>query len=326
VEEQQGQLTLPLFQSELFFPQASQDTSPENRLQTPQIEPANDRQQEGSVPPANPAIAISVQPQETQALPPATTTGTPGLAVHCLGPFQVFLNDQLIENWPLRKGLAIFKYLLVHRRSFISKEILMETFWPEADPEAARRNLHQAIYSLRQSLHMDSLDYPYIVFVNDRYRLNPDLEVWSDDEDFEHHYEAGSQLEKNRQVEKAVFEYEIAINLYRGNFLAEDLYEDWPTSRRNYLWQIYLTMVYRLAEFYYARNEYSIAASYCQRIVYMDDCQEEAHLNLMKCYLAQGKRYQAVQQYYLCRQALKTKLNLTPSAEMQALYRQVMKK
>ena len=325
------QPVLPLFQSVLFLPQAAQEHLIENHPQEMEKLPADEHQraddhQEERMPPANLAEAAPTLAQEEQIPTPAARGGVPDLAVHCLGPFQVFQNDQLVDNWSSRKALAIFKYLLVHRGKFVSKDVLMEVFWPEADPEAARRNLHQAIYTLRQTLHSSSSDFQYIVFVNDRYRLNPDLEIWSDDEDFERHYEAGNQLEKSHQVDQAVFEYEIAANLYRGDFMAEDLYEDWPTSRRQYLWQTYLTMVYHLAEFYYSQKEYSIAAGYCQRIIYMDDCQEEAHQNLMKCYLAQGRRYQAVHQYHLCRQALKTKMNLPPSPEMQELYRQVLKK
>lgn len=257
--------------------------------------------------------------------PSVEQDSAPCLAVHCLGPFQVFENDQLIESWPPRKATSIFKYLLAHRQNFVPKDVLMDTFWPDADPEAARRNLHQAIYTLRQSLQMGPGSYQYIVFVNDQYRLNPDLGIWSDDEDFERHYRLGSQLMKQRQAEQGVLEFETAVDLYRGDFMAEDLYEDWPASRRNFLWQNYLEMAYRLAEFYFDRQEYSIAAGYCQRVVYKDDCQEEAHLCLMKNYLAQGKRYQAVQQYHLCRQALKAKLGLSPSSEMQALYRQMVK-
>lgn len=319
----QLQLELPLFQSVLFLPQQAPGPAAGEPLE------AIGQQEEDTRPEASAELPIPRSDNLPLVEPdakPSARDSTPALAIHCLGPFQVFQNDLLLENWPLRKALAIFKYLVAQRQNFVSKEILMDTFWPEADPEAARRNLHQAIYSLRQSLHLDGSDFQYIVFINDRYRLNPDLEVWSDDDDFVQHYTAGSQLEKSGQLEQAIREYEIAVDLYRGNFMAEDLYEDWPTSRRDYLWQLYLVMMYRLVEFYASRKEYSISAGFCQRIIYLDDCQEEAYLNLMKCYLEQGKRNQAIQQFYLCRQALRAKLNLSPTAEMQELYRQIMKR
>ena len=269
---------------------------------------------------------MPTQPPTEEFATQAARNSAPVLVVHCLGPFQIFQNDRPVENWSSRKALAIFKFLLVNRANLVPKDILMETFWPEVDPEAARRNLHQAIYNIRQSLHMDSSDFQYIIFINDSYRLNPHLMISTDDEDFLNHYEAGRRLEKNQQLEQAILEYEIATNLYRGDFMAEDVYEDWLRNRRQYLWQMFLTIGYRLAEFYYLKKEYSMAVGYCQRIVYIDACQEEAHQYLMKCYLAQGKRYQALHQFQICRQVLKVRLNLSPSPELQELYRQVIKK
>jgi hypothetical protein len=41
-----------------------------------------------------------------------TQVESPGISVHCLGPFQVYFEDELVEDWPNGKGKAIFKYLL----------------------------------------------------------------------------------------------------------------------------------------------------------------------------------------------------------------------
>ena len=44
----------------------------------------------------------------------------------------------------------------------------MELLWPEIDPEVGRRNLHQAVYSLRRTLRSAS-PAQHIVFDNECY-------------------------------------------------------------------------------------------------------------------------------------------------------------
>jgi hypothetical protein len=43
----------------------------------------------------------------------------------------------------------------------------------------------------------------------------------------------------------------------------------------------------------------------------------------MRCYLAQGQRHLARSQYQICVQALKTQLDLPPSPETQAIFREI---
>ncbi|MCK4901528.1 MAG: hypothetical protein KAS38_22285, partial [Anaerolineales bacterium] len=88
----------------------------------------------------------------------------PSLVVYCLGTFRVYQNDQLITEWQSLKSQAIFKYLLSNSEMPVPKNILMDLFWPDATPKAARRNLHQAIYSLRQLFRGEQKDFQHIRF------------------------------------------------------------------------------------------------------------------------------------------------------------------
>lgn len=248
----------------------------------------------------------------------------PALAIYCLGPFRVYQKERLVEAWSSRKALSILKYLVAQPGVPIPKEVLMELFWPGTDPEASRRNLHQAIYVLRQALKVQGSDLQHIVFDQDCYSLNPKLDIWIDHVEFERRYLDGQQLEKNGKLEQAVVEYGIAEGLYRDNFLAEDLYEDWPVPRRNYLWQAYLHAAYRTGDSRLERGDYSTAILVYQRILEKDASQEKAHQQLMHCFLRQGLRHMAIRQYQLCRQILKTDLDVPPSAETEALYRQAL--
>ncbi|MEZ4658902.1 MAG: BTAD domain-containing putative transcriptional regulator [Caldilineaceae bacterium] len=269
--------------------------------------------------------ALVVQPEESELSPEGAEADQepPALTIYCLGPFRVFQNGELLEDWNGQKGVSILKYLIAHHETSISKDVLMDVFWPDADPEAARRNLHQAIYSLRQTLRRRDPGLQHIRFENNQYLLNPELDIWLDVEEFEEYMQRGRRLENAEQMAQAMTEYSVADSLYQGDFLAEDLFEDWSHAQRAQLRMAYLEMADRLGEYYLQQNEYSAAIALCQKILTLENCDEEAHRRLMRCYLAQGQRHLAIRQYHACVQTLQDELEVPPSAETSALYEQI---
>jgi DNA-binding SARP family transcriptional activator len=241
------------------------------------------------------------------------------VAAHCLGPFRVYLDDQLVEEWPGHKALSVFKCLLLNRRRRMLKDVLYELFWSELDPEACRRNLHQAIYSLRHALRRHSADTPYLLFEDDCYLLNPDLEIWVDAQEFDEHAIAGERLEASRRPDAAMTEYGLAEALYCGHLFEECLYEDWVSVERERLRSAHMHIAGRLADMFIERRDYSAAIVLCQKALVLDRCDEGAHRRLMLCYIAQGQRHLALRQFRACADALRADFGLAPSEETVAL-------
>ena len=247
----------------------------------------------------------------------------PTLAVYCLGPFRVYHNNQLVSPWAGQKGLSIFKYLVANRGEPMSKDVLMDAIWPEADTEAARRNLHQAIYSLRQALRRYDSGFQHILFQNDYYLMNPEMAIWIDFIEFEQQVQIGRNLEEENKLVEATTAYGIAEGLYQGEFLKDDLYEEWSSLQREQIRNSYLEIADHLSAYYAEKGEYSAAIFLCQKILTQDNCSEAAHHRLMQCYLALGQRHLAVRQYHTCRQTLKAELDIAPSKAIVALYMQI---
>ncbi|MCG3143439.1 MAG: hypothetical protein HONDAALG_00787 [Gammaproteobacteria bacterium] len=263
-------------------------------------------------------------PRATASCDPRTATaGDASLGVYCLGSFRVFHNGVLIEEWSSLKGLAILKYLVVHHGRRVNRETLMDVFWPEADAVAARRSLHQAIYSLRKALREHGGDRQYILSHENYYELNPAVALWVDAEEFESHLRNARRCESAARLEEAMQEYGVAESLYQGRFMEDDLYADWAESQRQYLEQAYLEVASHLGALYFERGAPTAAVTLCQKVLSVDPCYENAHRQLMQCYLAQGQRYLAVRQFHLCDAALRSRSGLTPSEETIALYRRI---
>lgn len=279
---------------------------------------------------AEPEIAPAEQTGGERELPMPVAPARPdpaqanGLAIYCFGHFRVYCNDVLIDRWESARGRTIFKYLVARRGTAVPKDVLADMFWPESEPELARRSLHQAIYCLRQTFKRVMPDAQVIKFSNDRYQLNPDMAIWVDSEAFAHQIEQARAHSAAGRFEQAMQAYAVAIDLYHAPFLADDRYDEWTDEPRRMNQAMYLDALHLLARHHVERGEHPAAILLGQRALAEESCDEESHQLLMACYMAQGLRHLAVRQYQICANALKTELGLSPSEELEAFYRRVV--
>lgn len=264
-----------------------------------------------------------LQPQKTNPQPAPLKGQNAAMVIYCLGPFRVYHFNQLIEGWNGLKGQHIFKYLITNRSKPVPKDVLMDLFWPEVDVDAARRNLHQAVYSLRQTLKTNHSNFRYVLFENDCYLLNSDLDMWLDFEEFEKHVAHGRHHQRDGRVEEAMREYGIAEGLYQGPFLEDDIYEEWTLPKRENLLNQYIELINVLSRNYQNNQEYTAAIALCQKLLLQDNCCEEAHRRLMECYVAQNQRHLAIRQYHQCQEILAKELNLNPSPETTSIVKRL---
>jgi DNA-binding SARP family transcriptional activator len=247
----------------------------------------------------------------------------PSLVVYCLGPFLVYQDERPVEDWPSSKGQCIFKYLVTHRERPVAKEVLMELFWPGAHPDAARNNLNVAIYGLRQALRNVRPSFSHVLFQDDCYLLNPDLQIWVDCEAFAEHLKTARALEQRGEGVAAMRQYGAAEALYQGEFLEEDRYEDWLIPQRQRLQDDYLSLLDCLSRYYLDQGDYAACTALCDKMLALEPCCEEAHRRLMRCYSREGPHYLALRQYHLCAETLQREFDVSPTDETLALYRRI---
>jgi DNA-binding SARP family transcriptional activator len=266
--------------------------------------------------PAAPDTSDLIEP--TQALAQIRRAG---LVVTMLGAFRVAYDDLPFQAWESARAREIFKYLVIARAAPVSKERLATVFWPDSEPELARRSLHQAIYCLRQTFKQQAPDLKLILFADDCYHLNPAVPIWVDVEAFQQAIEQARSCLSTGRGDEALRAYALAVDLYGGEFLAEDRYSSWTDDARYTCQNYYLEALHHLARSYVDRKDYPAAIAICQRALFLDACDESAHQLLIVCYMAQGLRHLAVRQYQTCSTTLKSQLGLTPSDELESFYR-----
>jgi DNA-binding SARP family transcriptional activator len=74
--------------------------------------------------------------------------------IELLGRFRVVIDGSVIapQAWSQRKPAALVKLLALGPGHRLRREQVMDTLWPELDPQAAAANLRKALHSARRSL------------------------------------------------------------------------------------------------------------------------------------------------------------------------------
>ena len=244
------------------------------------------------------------------------------VSVHLLGPMSVVIDDVPVEEWSSARTRSLFGYLLTHRQPWPAREVLMEVFWPESSPKASRNSLNVAIHGLRCVLRK-ARDVPVIVYSGGTYRLHPDVRLWLDIEEFDKLVERGRLHEDAGETDQATAAYEFATGLYRGEFLADDPYDDWAALIRERLRLAYLDTLGRLSNLHFNAGRYVASAHLCRRIIEQDPCREDAYRRLMRCYSRQGQPHLALIQYRACVRALGSELGVEPDLATVKLHNQI---
>lgn len=258
----------------------------------------------------------------------ASAAVQPRLRIHFFGCFELLCDGKAMSLGRNAKALAILKYLLAHRggRS-VSQDYLMGWLWPESDPKRARWSLNSAVHALRKMLSgcLSSLSASEsVLFEGGAYRLSPRILLSADTDEFDACYEEGLRFEETGRVAEAVAKYEKAADLYRGDYLIEDLYEEWTAIERERLGEVYVDLSRRLAVHYMKGGRLRESVRTCYRVLEKDRSDEDAHRLLMECFVRLGQRGKALRQYELCEGALGREYDMVPSPQTRNLYASIL--
>ena len=250
------------------------------------------------------------------------------LDVHCFDRLEVYSGNKKLDYWQSANAKSLFKLFMTRLKEPILKELIVEYLWPECNPKASGNNLKVAIHSLKKILNrflQQEDSFSSILFKYGCYQLNPEIEIHTDIEQFEHHWIAGKRFEKEGNLTDAIKEYMIAEALYKGDYLEDELYDDRTLIRRETLKDIYLIIMGKLADYTLDKGEYEESIIYCQKIITKDNCREDAYRRLMRCYSRLGSKNRAMRWYEIVCRAIQSGLDTTPDRETVDLYQRLLK-
>src|SRR5581483_9433577 len=222
--------------------------------------------------------------------------------------------------WARRKAKLLVKLLALQPHRQLHREQVMEYLWPEQELEAAVNNLHKTIHAARRALEpqlKSGAESNFILTQDQRVLLRAPGGVWVDVEAFERR---AAEALKGAEVS----DYEAALELYRGDLLGEDPYEDWVAARREQLRLLWQRLLKRLAQLHEAGGSYQSGIERLGHLASANPSDEETHRSLMRLYALTGSRHLALQQYQQCRAALRSDLDAEPERATTELYEQIV--
>ncbi len=279
------------------------------------------------------AAAANGSPQPTTELPAAAelesradvdTSDAVDLHIYCLGRFRAYCYERAVDDWTGNKSRSLFKYLLTFRDAPVHADQLLDCFWRDSSPEAARRSLYQTVYLVRQTFQTAGAARPVVVQTNGGYQLNPDLDVQVDSEIFLCRYREGIGAAARGDDRTMIDALQAAEVLYEGDFLPEDLYEEWPVARREQLRDAYLDLLDRLSRQFWLAHDDDACIADCRKLLEIDNCREDIHRRLMRAFARRGERSLALRQFQRCVEALRRELDVEPLPETVNVYEKIL--
>ncbi len=210
-----------------------------------------------------------------------------------LGEFSFTVDGRTGQPPSTQKARALMAFLVRHHGERISRERLIEHFWPDADADRGRQSLSTALWSIRRTLRECGRD-PADFLATDAMTVTWRLATTLDSLEFQRLAHAGDRA---------------ALEWYRGEFLPGD-YDEWPSSERERILNDLETLLGELVA-----NTGSVDAA--QRLLKIDPFSEPAYRALIDAEIAAGRVVAARTLAERFMQVLRDN-RLTPSAEFLA--------
>jgi DNA-binding SARP family transcriptional activator len=217
------------------------------------------------------------------------------LSIQSLGRFRVVSDGRPIpaSAWQSRKARDLLKMLVARRGRPVPRDELIESLWPDEDLEKTTHRLSVALSTVRSVLD------PQKEFGQEWFVGGDRNAVWLQTENVELDVSRFLELTADALSRRGFGDPEAVALLrraeaaYEGDFLEEDVYEDWSTSLREEARAAYLDVARALAEDAAAEGDGDAAARYFMRVLEKDPYDERAHLGLVAALGRAGRHGEA---------------------------------
>lgn len=207
---------------------------------------------------------------------PKRLLGCPGSArviVRTLGKFEVVVNGKNpgSRRKPPYRPLGMLKVLIANGGCAVSEGAVVDALWPDLDGDHAHDARQVALHRLRKLL--GSTD---VIAVSHGRMFLDDDQVWVDALALE-------ALSRARVPGGNREKAEIALDLYRGMFLPQEIDAPWTSRMRECLRTKFVNIIAKAAMELESKGQCSEAASLFERGVAVDDLDAVLRSGLVRC-------------------------------------------
>jgi DNA-binding SARP family transcriptional activator/ATP/maltotriose-dependent transcriptional regulator MalT len=249
--------------------------------------------------------------RELAAMGVAPALGVPGLlasnrgnggevAIVALGRFAVLHAGEPVPlaAWQSRKARDLLKVLVARRGRPITRDAAAEAMWPEEDPEPLGNRLSVALSIIRKVLDPARRHPPDYYVVADARTIALRLDrIDVDLIEFLQVADTAIDLMAKTDPDAAEVPLRRARQIYAGDFLEEDLYEEWAVDAREQARSRLLTILRLLARLAADRGDEESAGQHLSQLLEREPYDEDAWLALIAGQLRLRRHGEARRRY-----------------------------
>jgi ATP/maltotriose-dependent transcriptional regulator MalT/DNA-binding SARP family transcriptional activator len=254
----------------------------------------------------------------------------PPLRIETLGTFRLFHGGSLMEEdeWDRSQPKKLLKTIISYGDERVPKEIIIDELWPDESPSVAERNFKTTLQRLRKSLEpfiLKDFGSSYIHLHNNIVFLDQEL-CHVDANRFSSLLKMAEEKGKRGDWKGAFSFYAEALEIYKGDFLPEELYAPWPDKKREELRAKYIELLNKMAKFHEKQGAMRKAVDCYKKAIQIDPLIEESYQKLMTFYSSKGAYNEALRMYEECKKALKKGLKSRPDETTDAIHKKIMER
>lgn len=235
------------------------------------------------------------------------------LIINCFGAFSIKkANDFEPLRFRTSKAEELLAYLIQNEGRARSKDMILDTLWPDADLDKAANNFRVTCTYIRSTL----ADFGYtdvLVRDHDDYSINT-ARIKCDYLEFRNKISNPDTL--------PLSDVEALINIYKGPYL-ENRFYDWAEETKGWLESRYIQILYRAGKLYTEADRIDAAIGSYEAVLHVDLYEEDAFKEIIR--LKQKKLPPAaIKDYYeKYRDSLFKEYGLEPSKEVKDLIKTI---
>lgn len=239
------------------------------------------------------------------------------IEVRLLGRFAVLRDGEEIPPAAFRQRLVrtLVRILVVRRGEFVSRDVISEALWPGEAPADPAANLRVLVTLARKALGDASL----IRGGAGGYALSAGDWCVVDAELFEEEFRRAEQALASGDHRQALEGFRSALQLWHGEPLPEDAFDDWAAGYRSRLLRTRLHALEGAASASLSLGEPVPAVGWAEQAASAEPLRERAHALLVESLAVSGDTARALAEYEEFRRRLAGELGLDPSPEIQQL-------
>lgn len=249
------------------------------------------------------------------------------LKINLLGNFSIeygenSISDQLNRS---KRIWSLIEYFVVNRDRQIPQDELIQLFWADGQSNDPVNTLKVLMHRARATLSELSHENGHQIILHKRgiYGWNPKNVCEVDTDEFEHLIkEAANETENLARKTELLLRAEA---LYKGDFLQKNTHDVWTAPYVKHYRDLYLNVVGEVSGLLYDRKRYDELIVLCRKAVQFDQRNEQLYLYLIQSLIHTGQQGTALETYQHVSELFFREFGLTPSDELIAIYREIIK-